>query len=103
MWPLVNKHEITQDILYLSKKEAIKDLKEKLFRVYNDKFKIDDKFKSQGNSRIWKAEARIPVEKLIEIMRNFTETVRNPKKQFILKGKKIEDSTPLEVNLNPKK
>jgi hypothetical protein len=97
MWPLVNKLDITKDVLYLSKKEAIKDLKEKLFRIYNLNFGIEDKFKSPGNSRIWKAELKYPIDQLIESLKRFHDSGRNIKKNFVFKGRKLEDSTPLEV------
>ena len=97
MWPLINNQEITRDVLYLSKKEAIKDLKEKLFRIYNLNFKIEDKYKNPGNSRIWKVDARCSIEQLIESFKLFTDTSRNSKKTLIFKGKKLEDSCPLEV------
>ena len=97
MYPLINKPEITKDELYLSKKEAIKDLKDKLFRIYNLNYGVEDKFKSPGNSRIWKLETKFHVDEVIAGFKKFTESPRNPKKTFILKGKKLEDSTPLEV------
>lgn len=100
MWPLINKSEIIKDALYLSKKEAIKDLKEKLFRIYNLNLNIEDKYKSPGNSRIWKVESKYPIDQLIDSFKRFSEAGRNPKKNYIFKGKKLEDSTPLEVSTN---
>ena len=96
MWPLVNKPEITKDVLYLGKKEAIKDLKEKLFRIFNLNYGIEDKYKNPGNSRIWKIESKASIEQLLDSFKNFSES-RVPKKNLIFKGKKLEDSTPLEV------
>ena len=86
MWPLINNQEITRDVLYLSKKEAIKDLKEKLFRIYNLNFKIEDKYKNPGNSRIWKVDARCSIEQLIVSFKLFTDTSRNSKKTLIFKA-----------------
>ncbi len=93
MWPLINKTEITKDVLYLSKKEAIKDLKEKIFRIYNLNYEIEDRYKNPGNSRIWKIESKSCNEHVIDTLKAYT----NSKKNLVIKGKKLEDSTPLEV------
>lgn len=100
MWPLVNKHEITKDVLYLSRKEAIKDLKEKLFRIYSLTYKIDDKYKNLGNSKIWKVDSKAHIEEIIEEFNNFSldsGNLRSSNKKLAIKGKKLEDSSPLEV------
>lgn len=102
MWPLVKKPEITKDVLYLSRKEAIKDLKEKLFRIYHLNYKIDDKYKNLGNSRIWKLDSKVHLEEFIETLNNFSLESSNSRssaaaKNLVIKGKKLEDSSPLEV------
>lgn len=103
MWPLVKKPEITKDVLYLSRKEAIKDLKEKLFRIYHLNYKIDDKYKNLGNSRIWKLDSKVHLEEFIETLNNFSLESSNSRsstaKNLVIKGKKLEDSSPLEVCL----
>lgn len=100
MWPLIKKQEITKDVLYLSRKEAIKDLKEKLFRIYSLTYKIDDKYKNLGNSRIWKVDSKVHIEEMMTELNNFSldsGKIRASHKKLVIKGKKLEDSSPLEV------
>ena len=74
-----------------SRKETIKELKEKLFRVFSDK--IDPKLKDLKNVKIWKMDTKYSISMIQDL---FDKNV----KVELINCKKLEDKIALEVGKN---
>lgn len=77
---------------FLSKKETVKDFKEKLYRIFSEKYaSFDNKFKDSKNCKIWKLDStKYSLENLQNLL------VKNVKIDLI-NCKKLEDKISLEV------
>lgn len=73
--------------IFLSKKETIKDLKEKLYRIFKEMYDLHEKYKFFNMCKIWKLDNNTELNLLSE---------NTLKKQKIIKAKKLEDSISLE-------
>lgn len=90
MIPPSEKKNLKKDILYLSRKETIQELKEKLYRIFSEKFESNEKLKDSKNCKIWKLNDKYTISMIQEFVeKNFQVQLMN--------CKKLEDKMSLEV------
>ena len=74
----------------LSRKETIKELKEKIYRIFAETHKLDEKFKDSKNCKIWKLDQKYS----LSMIQDF---VKKNNKVELVNCKKLEDKLSLEV------
>ena len=87
------KNQIQPDVVYLSRKETIKDLKEKIIRICKRKFEKFFKFPiNAGITKIWKLDPKLSTEEISSLL-----NINNKSKPIKIRAKKLDDVNPLEV------
>ena len=93
VFPIITRSQDYSDCqvgtLYLSKKETVKDLREKMTRIFNQMIEIHDKV-NMTQARLWKLDPRADLKQIIQ------QVIDSPQ-MVVIKAKKLEDSTVLEV------
>ena len=91
--PIIDKSQDYNDYkvgtLYLSKKETVKDLREKITRINNQATEIHNKV-NMMQARLWKLDPRTDLKQIIQQVIESSELL-------VIKAKKLEDSVVLEV------
>lgn len=77
------------DVVYISRKKTVKDLKDKLYRIYKDFFPITDRKGAPITSRLWKID---PMCDFRAVLAEISQDKSNP-----LQGKVLSEDTLIEV------
>ena len=93
--PLLHRSEnydhMKVESIYISKKEPIKDLKEKITRILKSNSAMDLAYLNTTHSRLWALDQKDSPEQLKQ------KLISSKDGSTVLKGKILEDNSVLEV------